>query len=97
MKLGRIIAKRGIQPDGRPYYFMGVNTTENMPEDYNEHFGESAYLIAMAWFYSGKTDASLRTAADTLVGKLGSDGEIPHVRSFNWQCRSAVAGPWFLR
>jgi hypothetical protein len=97
VKLGRIIAKRGIQPDGRPYYFMGVGSNENMTEDYNEHFGESAYLIAMAWFYSGKTDTSLRTAADVLVARLGSDGEVPHVRSFNWQCRSAVAGPWFLR
>lgn len=97
VKLGRIIAKSGIQSDGRPYYFMGVGTAENMPEEYDEHFGESAYLIAMAWFYSGKTDASLRAAADTMVGKLGSDGTIPHVRSFNWQCRSAVAGPWFLR
>ena len=97
VKLGRIIARRGIQPDGRPYYFMGVGTTENMPEEYNEHFGESVYLIAMAWFYSGKTDAALRTAADTLVARMGSEGEVPHVRSFNWQCRSAVAGPWFLR
>jgi hypothetical protein len=97
VKLGRIIARRGIQPDGKPYYFMGVGTDENMPEEYNEHFGESAYLIAMAWFYSGKADATLRTAADALVARTGSEGEIPHVRSFNWQCRSAVAGPWFLR
>jgi len=97
VKLGRIIARRGIQSDGKPYYFMGVGSDENMPEEYNEHFGESAYLIAMAWFYSGKTDSSLRTAADALVGRLGSEGEVPHVRSFNWQCRSAVAGPWFLR
>jgi hypothetical protein len=97
VKLGRILARRGIQPDGRPYYFMGVSTTENMLDEYDEHYGESAYLIAMAWFYSGKTDAALRTAADTLLGKLRSDGTIPHVRSFNWQCRSAIAGPWFLR
>ena len=97
VKLGRIIAERGIQPDGRPYYFMGVGTTENMPEEYDEHFGESAYLIAMAWFYSGKTDATLRTAADTLVGAWAATATVPHVRSFNWQCRSAVAGPWFLR
>jgi hypothetical protein len=97
VKLGRIIARRGIQPDGRPYYFMGVGTTENMLDDYDEHYGESAYLIAMAWFYSGKTDSALRTAADTLLGRLRSDGTIPHVRSFNWQCRSAIAGPWFLR
>jgi hypothetical protein len=97
VKLGRIIARRGIQPDGKPFYFMGVGTNENMLDEYNEHLGESAYLIAMAWHYSGKADASLRTAADALVSRLRTDGEIPHVRSFNWQCRSAVAGPWFLR
>ena len=94
--LGRIIAQRGIQPDGRPYYFMGVATTENMLEEYNEHLGESAYLIGMAWSYSGQSDSALRSAADALVAKLGTDGEAPHVRSFNWQCRSAVQGPSFL-
>jgi hypothetical protein len=97
IQLGRVIAKRGIQPDGRPYYFMGVGTDENMIDEYDEHYGESAYLIAMAWYLSGKTDGSLRTAADALVKHLGTDGSVPHVRSFNWQCRSAVAGPWFLR
>lgn len=97
VKLGRIIAQRGIQPDGRPYYFMGVGTDENMIDEYDEHYGESAYLIAMAWYFSGKNDAQLRSAADALVQKVASDGTVPHVRSFNWQCRSAVAGAWFLR
>lgn len=97
VKLGRIVAELGIQPDGRPYYFMGVGTDENMLDEYDEHLGESAYLMAMAWYYSGKNDAALRAAADTLVERLASDGTIPHVRSFNWQCRSAVAAPWFLR
>lgn len=96
IELGRIIAQRGIQPDGRPYYFMGVGTTENMVEEYDEHYGESAYLIGMAWNYSGKTDATLRSAADALLARLASDGTAPHVRSFNWQCRSAVQGPAFL-
>jgi hypothetical protein len=97
VRLGRIIARDGIQADGRPYYFMGVGTTENMPEEYDEHFGESAYLIGMAWFYSGKSDQGLRSAADGLVTRLGTEGTAPHVRSFNWQCRSAVTGSWFLR
>jgi hypothetical protein len=97
VKLGRIIAKRGIQPDGRPYYFMNVSGTGEMLDDFNEHFGESAYIMGMAWYFAGKTDASLRTAADALVTRLGTDGEAPHIRSFNWQCRSAIAGPWFLR
>jgi hypothetical protein len=97
VQLGRIIARRGIQDDGRPYYFMGVGTTENMTDEDDEHYGESAYLIGMAWFYSGKTDTTLRSAADALTAHLASDGSAPHIRSFNWQCRSAIAGSWFLR
>ncbi len=97
VRLGRVIAKSGIQADGRPYYFMGVGTTENMPEEYDEHYGESAYLIGMSWYFSGRNDATLRAVADQLLEKLGSDGTAPHVRSFNWQCRSAVTGPWYLR
>jgi hypothetical protein len=85
VQLGRIIAERGIQPDGRPYY------------EYDEHLGESAYLIAMAWHFAGRTDGTLRAAADALVERVASNGTVPHVRSFNWQCRSAVAGAWFLR
>ena len=97
VKLGRIIAQSGIQADGRPYYFMGVGTAENMPEEYDEHYGESAYLIGMSWYFSGRNDAALRAVADQLLERLSSDGTAPHVRSFNWQCRSAVTGPWYLR
>jgi len=97
VQLGRIIAERGIQPDGRPYYFMGVGTDQNMLDEYDEHIGESAYLIAMAWHFAGRTDSALRAAADALVELMATDGTVPHVRSFNWQCRSAVAAPWFLQ
>ena len=68
-----------------------------MVEEYDEHYGESAYLIGMSWYFSGKNDASLRAVADQLVAKLGSDGSAPHIRSFNWQCRSAVQAPWYLQ
>jgi hypothetical protein len=97
VELGRIVAKSGIQSDGRPFYFMGVGTTENMPEEYDEHYGESAYLIGMAWYFSGRSDATLRGAADQLLAKLKTDGSAPHIRSFNWQCRGPVQGPWYLR
>jgi hypothetical protein len=96
VQLGRIIAERGIQPDGRPYYFMAVGTDQNVLDEYDEHIGESAYLIAMAWHFAGRTDSTLRAAADALVERMAADGTVPHVRSFNWQCRSAVAAPWFL-
>jgi hypothetical protein len=76
---------------------MGVGTDENMLDEYDEHFGESAYLIAMAWHFSGRTDGALRDAADALVERVATEASVPHVRSFNWQCRSAVAAPWFLQ
>ncbi len=97
ISLGRIIAQSGIQADGRPYYFMGVDTDQFMLEEYDEHYGESAYLIAMSWALSGKNDAELRAAADALVTLLGDVGSAPHIRSFNWQCRSSVAAPWYLQ
>jgi hypothetical protein len=97
VKLGRIIARSGIQDDGRPYYFMGVGTAENMPDEYDEHYGESAYLIGMAWYFSGRTDTALQSAANQLLERMATDGTAPHIRSFNWQCRSAVMGPWYLQ
>jgi hypothetical protein len=96
VKLGRIIARSGIQDDGRPYYFMGVGTTENMPDEYDEHYGESAYLIGMSFYFSGRTDAALQSAADRLLERMATDGTAPHIRSFNWQCRSAVMGAFYL-
>ena len=66
-------------------------------DPYNEHWGESAYIVAMAWHHAGRTDATLRTAADQLVAGFNAKRRGPHMRSFNWQCRSAVATPFFLR
>lgn len=96
VKLGRILARDGSDPNGVPYYWMGVPAGQNESDPYDEHIGESAYVIAMAWHHDGKRDADLRNAADALVTKLASDGVVGQIRSFNWQCRSAVATPWFL-
>jgi len=96
VKLGRIVARDGIDDTGNPYYWMGVGTTEAAIDDYLEHIGESAYTVAMAWAYDGGTDAALRAAADALVAKFKNEGEVGQLRSFNWQCRSAVMTPTFL-
>ncbi len=96
VKLGRIIARDGIDGTGNPYYWMGVGTTEAAIDDYLEHIGESAYTVAMAWAYDGGTDAALRSVADALVAKFKNEGEVGQLRSFNWQCRSAVMTPTFL-
>jgi hypothetical protein len=97
VKLGRVIAEQGRDADGRPYYWMGEGSGLGEIDDYEEHWGESAYIIAMAWFHDGKRDAALREAADELVEGFASRGEAPHMRSFNWQCRSAVATPYYLK
>ena len=110
VKLGTVVARRGLIPGGPPYYFMGIDSSYNMvnPDDGvvgsesgdswdYEHVGEAAYLVAMAWHYGGRTDATLRATADSLVAMLSSDGGAPHMRSFNWQCRSAVSAPSFLK
>jgi hypothetical protein len=50
----------------------------------------------MAWSWDGRRDGELRAAADELVAGVASRGEVPHIRSFNWQCRSAPMAPAFL-
>src|SRR5262249_27556097 len=96
VKLGRILARSGRDPQGKPYYWMGVGTTRNEVDDYDEHWGESAYVVAMAWHLGGRSDAALRKAADELTAGFGKSGTVPHMRSFNWQCRSAPGAAAFL-
>jgi hypothetical protein len=95
-RLGRIVARDGLDPDGRPYYWMGVGNDGHEIDPYDEHWGESAYVVALAWRASGSSDATLRQAADALVTGLEANGEVGQVRSFNWQCRSAVMTPALL-
>jgi hypothetical protein len=95
-RLGRLIAQQGRDGTGRPVYWMGINGAANQPDDLDEHWGESAYVVALAWASTGKTDAALRTAADQLVSGLKARGQVGRVRSFNWQCRSGVMTPALL-
>ena len=98
VQLGRFVAAQGIDPGtGRPYYWAGVGTDSNEIDDYDEHWGESAYVVALAWHWSGKTNASLKEAADKLVKGLNDKGEAGQLRSFNWQCRSGVIAPFYLQ
>jgi hypothetical protein len=96
-RLGAILAREGRDSTGRPLYWMGVGGNVDQIDDFNEHWGESAYVIALAWASTGKTDATLRQAADELVAGMKTKGTAPHPRSFNWQCRSAVMTPALLQ
>jgi hypothetical protein len=96
VKLGRIIARDGLDPDGKPFYWMGVGDGNGAVDDYHEHWGESAYVVAMAYHHDGASDPDLAQTAADLTDGFASLGEVPHMRSFNWQCRSAVATPYFL-
>jgi hypothetical protein len=96
VKLGRAIARDGLEPSGKPYYWMGVGADPDEPDPYDEHWGESAFVVAMAWYHDGRRDAALRAAADQLVQQFGDNAGTPHMRSFNWQCRAAVSTPWYL-
>jgi hypothetical protein len=97
VKLGRMLASQGRDAGGRPLYWLGVGAAADEADDYEEHWGESAYVVAMAWHWSGRSDAALRAAADALAGGLATHGTSPHLRSFNWQCRGAVAAPFYLQ
>jgi hypothetical protein len=97
VKLGKIIARDGRNTDGKPYYWMGIGSAADQVDPYNEHWGEPAYVVAMAYYHGGKSDASLKTAAEQMLAGLKSKGTVPHLRSFNWQCRSSVAAPFYLK
>lgn len=96
VKLGRILARDGRDAEGRPFYWMGVGTSQDEPDGYDEHWGESAYVIAMAYHHDDKGDPALGQAIAELVAGLDTYGAAPHMRSFNWQCRSAPATGWFM-
>jgi hypothetical protein len=96
-QLGRIIARDGRDSSGRPYYWMAVGSTGHQTDSYNEHWGEAAYLTALAWDATGKTEPALEAATTSLINGLRTRGVAGHVRSFNWQCRSAVMAPAFVQ
>ena len=96
VKLGRILAREGRDASDNPFYWMGVDTDVDAPDDYTEHVGESAYVVAMALHHQGGTDPELVQASSALLAKFASDGVAGQLRSFNWQCRSAVATPFYL-
>jgi hypothetical protein len=97
VKLGKILARDGLDRTGKPYYWMGIGELADEADSDDEHWGEAAYVIAMAWHHGGKTDAALRKTALELLVRLNAEGRSPHLRSFNWQCRAAVAAPYYLR
>lgn len=97
VKLGRSLARDGRDNTGKPFFWMGVNDGEGEVDGFEQHWGESAYVVAMAWHLDGRGDAGLREAADALVAGFAGKANVPHLRSFTWQCRSAAATPWFLR
>jgi hypothetical protein len=96
VELGRSVAREGLDPTGKPFYWMGTGNGRGEIDPYEEHWGEAAYLVAMAWHEDGRRDTGLRAAADALVAGFAAKGEIAHIRSFNWQCRSAPMTPAYL-
>jgi hypothetical protein len=97
VRLGRMVARHGRDAFGRPYYWMGAGVGDAERDPDNEHWGESAYVVGLAWHWGGRSDGQLRRAALELVNGLRTRGRARHLRSFNWQCRSAVMTPYFLR
>jgi hypothetical protein len=95
VELGRMLARQGRDSSGKPYYQMHLGGGSEA-DPYEEHWGESAYVIAMAWHHGGRREAELETAAHELVDGFASRGRAPHLRSAGWQCRSAVATPYYL-
>jgi hypothetical protein len=95
--LGRSIMRDGRDSAGKPLYWMSEGTGTDVPDQYDEHWGESAYVVALAWNATGRMEGALKVAADQLAAGFKANGEVGQTRSFNWQCRSAVATPALLK
>ncbi|MDX2093523.1 MAG: hypothetical protein SFX73_37105 [Kofleriaceae bacterium] len=95
-RMAKMFANEGRDATGKPFYWMGVGTNPDEVDAYDEHWGEMAYVIALGWNINGKTDAAMKQVADALVAGMKANGEAGQVRSFNWQCRSAVMTPALL-
>ena len=96
VQLGRMIARHGRDAVGRPYYWMGAGVSAAEADPYDEHWGESAYVVALAWHWGGRSDAGLHSVAMELMDGLRTRGEAGQLRSFNWQCRSAPMAAYYL-
>ncbi|NJK32451.1 MAG: hypothetical protein HC927_08580 [Deltaproteobacteria bacterium] len=93
ISLGRSIALHGLDGEGKPTYWMAFDGASEI-DDYDEHWGESAYVLALAQWWDhllnpGSRDPLLATATEELTQGTASFGEIGQLRSFNWQCRAA--------
>jgi hypothetical protein len=97
VKLGRIIARDGRDPTGRPYYWMGLGRAGE---------GRRVRRALGRVGVPGRDGLVLRRprrrrAADRRrrAGDRGcaSAARPARVRSFNWQCRAAVQAPAYLR
>jgi hypothetical protein len=95
-RMAKMFANEGRDATGKPFYWMGVGSNPDEVDGYNEHWGEMAYVIALGWNVTGKTDAAMKQVADALVAGMKSKGVAGQLRSFNWQCRSAVMTPALL-
>lgn len=93
ISLGRSIALHGLDDGGKPTYWMAFDGASEI-DDYDEHWGESAYVLALALWWDhllnpGSPDPMLAAATAELTAGTGDFGEIGQLRSFNWQCRAA--------
>ncbi|MFV8755678.1 hypothetical protein ACNOYE_34435 [Nannocystaceae bacterium ST9] len=92
ISLGRSIALHGLDGGGKPTYWMAFDGASEI-DDYDEHWGESAYVLALAQWWdarlNGAPDPALVTATADLTQGTATYAEIGQLRSFNWQCRAA--------
>ena len=76
---------------------MGPGSPSDEIDPYDEHRGESAYIVAVAAHLTDHEDAELEQGLDELLQGFSDHGIAGQLRSFNWQCRAGVMTPWFAQ
>lgn len=89
VKLGRVVATVGRAADGKPHLAVGLANDYILEDLGEEHWGEAAYIVGLAWHLGGRVEPELRSAALSLLQGLRSRGSASTIASFNRQCRSA--------
>lgn len=96
VELGRYVAREGNDRDGRPLAIIGVGDAPDEIDWDDEYWGDAAYVVAAGFHHAGRNDRELGFAGYDLVAAYRTIGQAPDLESFNRQCRTGVATPWFL-
>jgi hypothetical protein len=94
----KFAAKYAVTADGRHVYYMANSPGRGRSELAEvAHNMEACYELAMGYYLSAGTDATLRSKIQTLWPPVVNDQANNPPRKFNWRFRESSMLVWFLQ